>query len=184
MNTDSEAYPHKGGATMQFVTLVDEHDRVVGTAEKLTAHREALLHRACSVVLFNSRGEMLLQQRDASKYHSGGLWSNTCCTHPRPGESARDAATRRLREEMGIDAELEPAFEFVYRADLGSGLIEHEYDHVFVGRAEGPPHPNASEVSDWRWASIEHVKNELRHAPSRFTSWFPLVLERLGDGPP
>lgn len=164
---------------MEYVTLVDAEDRAIGTAEKMKAHREALLHRACSVVLFNEEGEMLLQQRSPAKYHSGGLWSNTCCTHPRPGESPADAASRRLCEEMRMTADLRPAFKFVYRAEIDDGLIENEYDHVFVGQAEGPPHPNATEVADWRWAPVEQVEDDLVLHPSRYTRWFPLLFERL-----
>jgi isopentenyl-diphosphate delta-isomerase len=163
----------------EFVTLVDQQDRTIGTIEKIKAHRDALLHRACSVVLFNDRGQMLLQKRNPAKYHSGGLWSNTCCTHPRPGESPVEAASRRLREEMGIETDLRFAFDFVYRSDFGDGLIEHEFDHVFVGRAEGPPHPNAEEVSDWRWATIEEIADDMERHPSRYTQWFPHLLERM-----
>jgi len=169
----------KPEVSMEYVTLVDAEDRVLGAAEKMKAHREALLHRACSVVLFNEQGEMLLQQRNPTKYHSGGLWSNTCCTHPRPGESPADAAARRLHEEMGMTADLRPAMEFVYRAEFADGLIEYEYDHVFVGRAVGPPQPDEAEVANWRWASMEEVADDVVQHPSRYTRWFPLLLERL-----
>lgn len=166
---------------MDLVTLVDENDLPVGKAEKMTAHRDALLHRACSVVLFNEKGEMLLQKRSAEKYHSGGLWSNTCCTHPHPGETPHEAAVRRLREEMGIDADLRSAFEFVYRAELDHGLVEHEYDHVFVGVSTALPRPNADEVSDWRWASMEEVARELEEHAGAFSQWFPLVFDGLRE---
>ncbi|MEX2399872.1 MAG: isopentenyl-diphosphate Delta-isomerase [Rhodothermales bacterium] len=166
---------------MEFVTLVDEQDREVGTAEKMKAHREALLHRACSVLLINADGEMLLQQRNPAKYHSGGLWSNTCCTHPRPGEPTVDAAARRLREEMGFDADLHHALSFIYRAEFDDGLVEHEYDHVFVGRSDEAPRPNADEVVDWRWASAEEVARDLDRDPSRYSPWFPLLFERLRE---
>jgi isopentenyl-diphosphate delta-isomerase len=166
---------------MEFVTLVDTNDRPIGTAEKLEAHRKALLHRACSVVLFNGDGEMLLQQRHAAKYHSGGLWSNTCCTHPRPGETAIDAARRRLREEIGIEAELEHLFSFVYRAELDDGLVEHEYDHVYVGEADESPSPDADEVQDWRWASTAQVARDLEARPERYTRWFLPLFARLRE---
>lgn len=164
---------------MDFVTLVDEDDRTLGKVEKMAAHRDALLHRACSVVLFNETGELLLQKRNPAKYHSGGLWSNTCCTHPRPGETPLKAAERRLREEMGIDAELRHAFSFVYKADVEEGLVEHEYDHVFVGRWDAPPRPNAREVADWRWATMTDVAADVARNPAAYTRWFPLLVERL-----
>ena len=164
----------------EYVTLVDADDRVVGRAEKLRAHRDAMLHRACSVVLFNSRGDILLQQRNPAKYHSGGLWSNTCCTHPRPNESAADAASRRLVEEMGISCDLAHLFEFVYRAELDGGLVEYEYDHVFAGRFEEDPEPNDREVSAWRWLTIDEIARDLKRRPLSYTCWFPLLFERLG----
>lgn len=164
---------------MEYVTLVDASDRLVGRAEKMEAHRRALLHRACSVVLLNGEGEMLLQRRSPAKYHSGGLWSNTCCTHPRPGESPLEAAGRRLREEMGMEADLEPLFAFVYRAELEDGLVEHEYDHVFGGRGDTDPRPNPAEVVDWRWAALSEVARELDERPEHYTRWFPPLFERL-----
>lgn len=164
---------------MEFVTLVDEHDRPCGEVEKMEAHRHALLHRACSVVLFNDRGDVLLQKRNPKKYHSGGLWSNTCCTHPRPGESPHHAARRRLREEMGIEAELRPAFNFIYRAELDDDLVEHEYDHVFVGVTSDTPIPHPEEVADWRWAPIEEVAHEIDENAEAFSRWFPILFERL-----
>src|ERR671913_2483251 len=136
------------------VILVDEHDRVVGAGEKLRAHREGALHRAFSVFVFDAGGRLLLQKRAREKYHSGGLWSNTACGHPRPGEPTATAARRRLREEMSLDCELREAFEFVYRAELDGALVEHEYDHVFVGTHEGDPAPDPSEVAGWRWVTM------------------------------
>lgn len=160
------------------VVLVDENDGEVGTLEKQRAHAEGRLHRALSVFLFNSRGEMLLQRRAAAKYHSGGLWTNTCCSHPRPGEAVDQAARRRLREEMGIDCPLEPAFEFTYRAQVGPGLVEHEYDHVFLGRYDGEPAPSGDEVEAWRWVPVDALAEEVAAAPERFTPWFRLVFAR------
>lgn len=165
----------------EYVTLVDADGNAIGTAEKMQAHREALLHRACSVVLFNAAGDLLLQRRHPDKYHSGGLWSNTCCTHPRPGESAADAAARRLREEMGINAALERVFEFVYRAEFENGLVEYEYDHVFAGRFDGRPEPNADEVIDWKWVAMDEVTADLARHPSTYSPWFPLLVERLQE---
>jgi isopentenyl-diphosphate delta-isomerase len=163
------------------VILVDRLDRPVGTAEKMAAHRSGRLHRAFSVVVLNDADEMLLQRRAAGKYHSAGLWSNTCCSHPRPDEATADAATRRLREEMGFVCPLEPAFEFVYRAELGEGLVEHEYDHVLLGRWSGTPGPDPGEVDGWRWAPLPELRREVARYPYRFTYWFRVVLRELDD---
>jgi isopentenyl-diphosphate Delta-isomerase len=163
----------------EHVVLVDEQDREIGTEEKLRAHREGRLHRAVSVFVFNSRGEMLLQRRAREKYHSGGLWSNACCSHPRPGESAADAAARRLTEELGLTASLEPAFSFIYRAELDAGLVEHELDHVFVARTDEDPIPWPEEVEEWRWIDLDTLAVELADYPGRFTAWFPLALQRI-----
>ncbi|HVH12289.1 MAG TPA: isopentenyl-diphosphate Delta-isomerase [Longimicrobium sp.] len=160
------------------VVLVDEDDAEVGTLEKQRAHAEGRLHRALSVFVLNPRGELLLQRRAAGKYHSGGLWTNACCSHPRPGEPVDLAARRRLREEMGIDCVLEPAFAFTYRAEVGGGLVEHEYDHVFLGRFEGDPLPSTDEVDAWRWVPADTIRDELAAAPERFTPWFRLVFSR------
>jgi isopentenyl-diphosphate delta-isomerase len=159
------------------VVLVDSDDRVLGEMEKLLAHRTGRLHRALSVFVFNSRGELLLQQRSLGKYHSGGLWTNTCCSHPRPGEAVQDAAVRRLGEEMGLQCPIEHRFAFVYRSELDHGLIEHEFDHVFIGHSDAEPEPDPSEVSDWRYASAESIRSELIQDPGRFTSWFRICFE-------
>jgi isopentenyl-diphosphate delta-isomerase len=161
------------------VVLVDENDLEVGTLEKLRAHAEGRLHRAFSVFVFDGQGRMLLQRRAAEKYHSGGLWSNTCCSHPRPGESLEKAVRRRLREEMGFDCPLRFAFSFVYRADVGGGLIEHEYDHVYVGRYDGDPQPNPDEVEGWRWATVDEVRREVEARPDDFTFWFRIVFREV-----
>ena len=160
------------------VVLVDESDAEVGTLEKQRAHTEGRLHRALSVFVLNSRGEMLLQRRAAAKYHSGGLWTNACCSHPRPGEPVDAAARRRLREEMGIDCPLQPAFAFTYRAEVGGGLVEHEYDHVFLARYDGDPAPTPDEVDGWRWAPVQQLADEVAATPERFTPWFRLVFSR------
>jgi isopentenyl-diphosphate delta-isomerase len=161
------------------VILVDEADRPVGRMGKLEAHEVGALHRAFSVFLFDERGRWLLQQRDPSKYHSGGLWTNTCCSHPAPGESTVDAAAARLLDEMGVTAEIEPAFTFRYRAEFDNGLVEHEFDHVFVGRFDGEPTPNPVEASDWRWVDTDSLFHELDEHPERFTYWFREVAERV-----
>jgi isopentenyl-diphosphate delta-isomerase len=159
---------------------VDEADRPLGTEEKLTAHRAGVLHRAVSVIVRNSRGELLLQRRALGKYHSGGLWSNACCGHPRPGESVVAAGERRLREEMGVSCALAPHTAFVYRAALGGALVEHEYDHILVGTTDDEPAPDPTEAMSWEWVEPDLLAARVAAAPERFTAWLPLVLARLG----
>lgn len=167
-------------STMQgAVILVNEQDEVQGTMEKMRAHQEGVLHRAFSVFLFNERGELLLHQRAATKYHSPGAWTNTCCSHPIPGESTVDAAHRRLREELGMDCPLEHAFSFLYRADVGNGLTEHELDHVFLGRYDGPLSPEPDEIAAVRWISPEELSKELDQDPLRFTPWLAICWHRV-----
>lgn len=161
------------------VILVDPDDTAIGIRAKQDAHIEGVLHRAFSVFVFDSAGRMLLQRRALTKYHSGGLWSNTCCSHPQPGESAAAAANRRLFEEMGFHCPLGTAFSFVYRADVGGGLIEHEYDHVFVGTFDGDPAPDPAEVDAWRWIEIADLHRELRDRPDRFTTWFHIAFNEM-----
>ena len=167
---------------IEQVILVDEQDVETGTIEKMEAHRKALLHRAFSVFIFNSKGEMLLQRRAPGKYHSPGLWTNACCSHPRPGEETQAAARRRLEEELGFTTPLEKLFDFTYRSEFDNGLTEFEFDHVFVGRYEDVIHPNADEVSDYCYQSLDQIKEGLALRPDRFTSWFhlafPLVEEK------
>jgi isopentenyl-diphosphate Delta-isomerase len=157
--------------------LVDADNREIGVGEKLRTHREGVLHRAFSVFIFDRRGRLLLQKRAATKYHSAGLWSNTACGHPRPGEPTGMAARRRLREEMGFDCELREAFAFLYRAEVGGALVEHEYDHVFVGAYGGEPSPDPAEVAEWRWVSTGELRRALREEPQRYTRWLKLVVE-------
>jgi isopentenyl-diphosphate delta-isomerase len=161
------------------VVLVDEHDVEIGTAPKLEAHRSGTLHRAFSVFVFDGAGQILLQKRAAHKYHSGGLWTNACCSHPRPGEDVLDAAHRRLREEMGFDCPLQPLFSFVYHAPFPNGLTEHELDHVFVGRFEGQPRPDPEEADDWRWADSAQVLESIAREPESYSAWFRLALHRV-----
>jgi isopentenyl-diphosphate delta-isomerase len=163
----------------EHVVLVDDRDRELGTAPKMEAHRDGTLHRAVSAFLLDGRGNMLLQRRATTKYHSAGLWSNTCCTHPRPGEQPGDAAHRRLTEEMGIDCPLSEAGNFLYRAKLENGLIEHELDHLFLGFFEGTPAPDANEVAEWRWFPLDELASDLAAAPQRFTAWLGLALHEL-----
>jgi len=162
----------------EMVVLVDLQDRELGVEEKIKAHRDGKLHRAFSVFVFNEKGEILLQQRALHKYHSGGLWTNACCSHPRPGEGIAQAAARRLQEEMGFACQLRPAFQFIYKAELDGGLIEHELDHVFIGRYNGAVRPNASEVADFRWHDVQTVKNDLKQSLGKYTVWFTLAFER------
>jgi isopentenyl-diphosphate delta-isomerase len=163
----------------EFVVLVDEQDREVGTEEKLSAHRRGVMHRAFSVFVFDERGRLMLQRRAPGKYHSAGLWANTCCGHPRPGEPVAHAARRRLNEEMGFDCPLEHVFSFVYRAPLDAGLTEHELDHVFVGRFDGSPLPDRAEVSEWRASSVAEVADDLARNPGRYAAWFQEAFEGI-----
>ncbi len=161
------------------VILVDEADRHAGTEEKIAAHRNAALHRAFSVFVFNQRGELMLQQRAAAKYHSRRLWSNTCCGHPRPGEGVETAAHRRLREEMGFDCPLTAAIRFAYQAELEDGMFENEIDHVLLGTFNEDPCPNPDEVAAWRWTDMKTLVAEMADAPQRFTAWFGTAIDEL-----
>lgn len=163
------------------VILVDSNDNSLGLMEKMEAHERGFLHRAFSVFIFNSRGEMMLQQRAVSKYHSGGLWTNTCCSHPREGETVEQAGLRRLREEMGFETELIYGFSFIYKAVLDHGLMEHELDHVLLGFYDGEPSINADEVESWRWVSFEQLKNDIETNPNEYTAWFKIILNDHGQ---
>lgn len=166
---------------IERVILVNADDTPIGTADKLEAHRSGRLHRAFSVFVVNDREELLLQRRAAGKYHSGGLWSNTCCSHPRPGEDTTAAAVRRLEEEMGFRCALEPVSAMVYRAEVGHGLVEYEYDHLLLGRWSGTPEPDPAEVGEWRWADLMELQNEVVVYPRHFTYWFRVALLDLVD---
>jgi isopentenyl-diphosphate Delta-isomerase len=160
------------------VVLVDMDDCPIGEMEKMEAHRRGVLHRAISVFVFDRHGQMLLQQRAAAKYHSPGLWTNTCCSHPRPDEPVQSAAARRLKEEMGMTCSLERRFSFVYRTDFDDGLVEHELDHVFVGWTDDAPQPDPEEVAGWRYAPTHVVREEINRNPQHFTTWFRICFER------
>lgn len=166
------------------VVLVDEKDNEIGLMEKIEAHRKALLHRAFSVFVLNKAGEVMMQQRAHEKYHSGGLWTNTCCSHPRKGESPEEAAHRRLVEEMGFDCPMEKLFEFVYRADFDNGLTEHEYDHLFVGYYDEEPDLNPEEAADWKWMSLEEITRDLVTNPTHYTEWFKIIFDRFKQNIP
>jgi isopentenyl-diphosphate delta-isomerase len=145
--------------------------------EKLEAHQKGLLHRAFSVVLFNRHGQVLLQKRAAGKYHSAGLWTNTCCSHPQPGERVEQAARRRLLEEMGIDLQPEFAYTFIYKAPLDHNLTEHELDHVYIGTFDGTPNINTTEVQDWKFMSLAELRTDMRLHPQHYTYWFRLIVD-------
>lgn len=162
-----------------LIILVDENDRELGVMEKMEAHLKGHLHRAFSVFIFNENGDMLLQKRASSKYHSGGLWTNTCCSHPRPNESLTDAANRRLMEEMGMECELQHKFSFIYKCGLDNNLMEHELDHVFTGVTNMIPVLNRDEVEDYRYLSKEELKKEIADSPHLFTEWFKIALPKL-----
>lgn len=160
--------------------LVDEHDVVTGHDKKLRVHRLSLLHRAFSVFLFNDAGELLLQQRALTKYHSGGLWANSCCSHPRKGETLEEATQRRLQEELGITCPLHAAGHIIYRANVPPELIEHEYDHLFTGHYNGEFALNPEEVAAVRWISLPDLDKEVKNHPERFAEWFKVILEKTG----
>jgi isopentenyl-diphosphate Delta-isomerase len=164
---------------IQQVILVDERDQRLGEVGKMEAHEKGLLHRAFSIFIFNSRGEMLLQQRALSKYHSGGLWTNSCCSHPIPGEDNQSAALRRLKEEMGFETSIDKIFDFVYKAEFDNGLTEYEFDHVFVGEYEGPIIFNKDEVMDICYKPMDQISDSLQTHPQKYTRWFQLSFARI-----
>lgn len=161
------------------ILLVDEHDRPIGEEEKMRTHELGLLHRAFSIWIFNTRGELMLQQRAIKKYHCGGLWTNTCCSHPFPNETSFDAAHRRLKEEMGFDCELTEVMEFIYEIDFPNGLTEHEYLHVFTGRYDADPVLNLEEASNFQWIPIQTLQTDIKNNPETYTYWSRLTLEKL-----
>ncbi len=164
---------------MEQVILVDDQDNPIGLMEKIEVHEKAILHRAFSVFIFNHRGELLLQQRALSKYHSAGLWTNTCCSHPRPNENTQAAANRRLLEEMGFETSLEKVFDFIYLANFDNGLTEHEFDHVFIGFYEGTILPNNAEVNSYKYISIEEIDSQLINTPDIYTEWFKIAYPKV-----
>lgn len=161
------------------VVLVDENDNVLGTMPKMEAHEKGILHRAFSVFVFNNKNELMLQQRALHKYHSGGLWTNTCCSHPRHNETYLQAAHRRMEEEMGFDCELEHAFPFIYKAELDHGLTEHELDHVFIGYSEEVPKLNKEEVHAFRYVSLDQLEKEMNDQPELYTEWFKIIYQKV-----
>lgn len=161
----------------EHVILVDEHDNQLGLMPKMEAHEKAVLHRAFSVFIFNSDGDLMLQQRAAHKYHSPLLWTNTCCSHQRDGESNIEAGKRRLLEEMGFSTELKEVFSFIYKAPFDNGLTEHELDHVMVGYFDGVPEVNPEEVASFKWMSLEAIKEDIELHPNLYTAWFKIIFK-------
>jgi len=161
------------------VILVNEQDEAIGLMPKMEAHEKALLHRAFSVFVFNAKGELMLQQRALNKYHSPGLWTNTCCSHQRDGETNLAAGARRLQEEMGFVVPLKELFSFIYKAPFDNGLTEHELDHVMVGYSEASPSVNKEEVAAWKWMSMDDIATEIKEQPEHFTEWFKIIFDRV-----
>lgn len=162
------------------LVLVDQEDRELGLIDKIEAHQKGLLHRAISVCVFNSKKEMLLQRRAMNKYHSAGLWTNACCSHPYPNEQPVDAAKRRLKEEMGISIDsFRFLFGMVYKAELDNNLYEHEYDHVFVGFSDSKPIANSEEVADWKYLSMDVIEKNIKQSPQEYTVWFNMIIEKI-----
>ncbi len=160
----------------EYVILVDKNDNPIGTMEKMEAHVVPALHRAFSVFIFNDNGELLLQQRAKHKYHSPNLWTNTVCSHPRIGEKTKDAAHRRILEEMGMDCEFKEAFSFLYKADVGQGLTEYEFDHVFIGTSDIEPSINPDEVQSWKYVDLQWLEEDVVSNPQIYTEWFKIAL--------
>jgi len=163
----------------QQVILVDKNNRKIGIEEKIKAHKEDKLHRAFSIFIFNSNGELLIQQRAKTKYHSGGLWSNTVCSHPKPNETYLQATHRRLKEEMGFDCKLKKLFCFTYNTGFQNGIIENEYDCVFIGKFDDKPKPNPREIMDYKWISIKKLKEDIISHPNKYSVWLKIALNRI-----
>ena len=164
---------------MEQVILVDEKDNPIGLMEKQAAHVTPHLHRAFSVFVFNSKGELLMQQRALSKYHSPGLWTNTCCSHPHAGETLEEATSRRLMEEMGMTCEMHEVYTFIYKAPVGQGLTEHEFDHVFIGHSDDIPCINTDEVASWKYMSLNELSKDIQFHPELYTEWFKITFEEM-----
>ena len=163
----------------EYVILVNEQDQPVGLMEKQTAHVTPHLHRAFSIFIFNSKGELLMQQRALSKYHSPGLWTNTCCSHPRANETLEEATSRRLWEEMGMHCEMHEVYTFIYKAPVGEGLTEHEFDHVFIGQCDDAPQINHEEVESWKYMSLTELADDIQLHPELYTEWFKITFEEM-----
>mgnify|MGYP003630432887 CR=1 FL=1 len=165
--------------TEELVILVDENDNKVGLMPKMEAHEKALLHRAFSVFVFNDDNELMLQRRALNKYHSPGLWTNTCCSHQRDGETNIEAGVRRLQEEMGFSVPLREAMSFIYKAPFDNGLTEHEYDYILLGEFNAVPDINPAEVAEWKWMKLEDVKEDMQNNPGIYTEWFKIIFDQF-----
>ncbi|MCK5044908.1 isopentenyl-diphosphate Delta-isomerase [Candidatus Parcubacteria bacterium] len=165
---------------MKDIILVDKDDNEIGKGEKMAVHLAGQLHRAFSIFIFNSQGEMMLQRRASTKYHSPGLWTNACCSHPRPGESLEQAAKRRLKEEMGFECDLQKVFSFIYKAKV-EDLTEHEFDHVFIGKFDQEPVLNKEEADGWKWIELKQLIEDIIKNPKEYTCWFKIILTKLYD---
>lgn len=165
--------------TEEKVILVNEKDEKIGLMPKQEAHVKGVLHRAFSVFIFNDKNELMLQQRALHKYHTPGLWANSCCSHQRDGESSVEAGMRRLEEEMGFVTDLEERTSFIYKAEFDNGLTEHEFDHIMVGQYNGEPNINPEEVAAWKWMSLEDVKQDIADNPDTYTAWFKIIFEKF-----
>ena len=163
----------------EYVILVDEDDHPIGQMEKQAAHVTPHLHRAFSIFIFNSKGELLMQQRALSKYHSPGLWTNTCCSHPRACETLAEATSRRLMEEMGMACEMHEVYTFLYKAPVGEGLTEHEFDHVWIGQSDDMPQINREEVESWKYMSLKELSEDIQEHPEHYTEWFKITFEEM-----
>lgn len=161
------------------VILVNENDQKIGLMSKMEAHEKALLHRAFSVFVFNDKNELMLQQRALHKYHSPGLWTNTCCSHQRDGETNIQAGKRRLQEEMGFVTDLKETISFIYKAPFDNGLTEHEYDHVMIGKYNESPYINVDEVAAWKWMTLDAVKEDMKINPELYTAWFKIIFDKF-----
>ncbi|MDQ7092845.1 isopentenyl-diphosphate Delta-isomerase [Desulfosporosinus sp. PR] len=166
---------------IEYITAVDINDRVISQVEKMEAHFKGVLHRAFSIFIFNSSKQLLLQKRNKDKYHSGGLWTNTCCGHPRYGETLTDAIHRRLGEEMGVSCELKELFSFLYQVGFENKLIENEYDHIFIGTYNGICCPNFNEVEEYKWVNVNEIKLEMAISPQNYTYWFRCLFDKVID---
>ena len=162
-----------------LLILVDENDQEIGSMEKLAVHQSGRLHRAFSVFVFNSKGELLLQQRAENKYHSGGLWTNTCCSHPVNGETIKETIRKRLKDEMGIECETDFQFSFIYKTQFENGLTEHELDHVYFGKSDETPVPNDLEAKSWKYISLEDLQNDIQNNPNNYTAWLKICLPEV-----
>ncbi|MEK6916302.1 MAG: isopentenyl-diphosphate Delta-isomerase [Nanoarchaeota archaeon] len=161
-----------------FIVLVDKEDNLLGKEEKLSAHKQGKLHRAFSVFVFNSKGELLIQKRAKDKYHSARLWSNTCCSHPVTQDTKKEAKAR-LKEEMGFSCDLKEAFSFTYKIEFSNGLTEHEFDHIFIGKYDGPVNPDKKEAMDYKWVSVKDLKKDIKKSPDKYTHWLKLCLDKV-----